>query len=166
MTGLDPWPASAAPLARIPWYLGRRARDELRTLFDLPGIHVWGAGRVPLYVGKTTGSFRRRLGRFVWDARSQCNLAKDYQIQLQERGLDGFPAEIREWYRGYGGTTARLRGAVAFANYGIDRIWFALLPARDPAGVDEFEHRLLPIANQWNLKRGLPPLLNVAGLRA
>jgi hypothetical protein len=56
----------------------------------------------------------------------------------------------------------RLEGAVDFANYGAEGIWFAILPAReeDKGFIDPLFRQLVPVANRWNASRGYPPFLN------
>jgi hypothetical protein len=55
----------------------------------------------------------------------------------------------------------RLRGAVRFAEEGIRDIWFALFPHDRSAEIVELERAIVPIAEAWNLDRGIRPLLNV-----
>lgn len=150
---------------RIPWRRGEEARDELIDRFDSPGIYLWGARETPLYVGMTRSTFGRRFGRYIWGKRSQCKLAARYEDDLIGHGIDGFPGEVREWYeRGYGSSTVRLDGAVAFAQAGIDDVWFALLPADDADNVKAVEEALIPVAARWNREDGHPELLNVQHL--
>lgn len=147
---------------RILWRRGDEARNELREAFDSPGLYLWGAREIPIYVGMTEGTFRRRFRRYIWSERSQCKLAARYEGQLIDQGIDGFPEEIREWYhRSFGSSTVRLEGAVAFARAGIEDVWFALLPAEDEDPVKDVEEALIPVAASWNREHGRPELLNV-----
>ena len=86
----------------------------------------------------------------------QCNLAKTYELELKEGGLDGFPLKIRDR-----GSTVRLRGAVLFAQLGIDEVWFYLLPHRTPEEIESLEKALVPVGVEFNRRRGYPELLNV-----
>lgn len=101
---------------RIPWRRGDDARDELTDTFGSPEIYLWGAREQPLYIGMTRSTFGKRFRRYIWADRSQCKLAARYDDKLIDRGIDGFLDDVREWYeRGYGSSTVRLEGAVAFA---------------------------------------------------
>jgi len=106
--------------------------------------------------------WKRLRGRYLGGPKSQCNLAATYAPILIEHGLDGFPEEIRTWYRkNHKGSTVRLVQAVAFAKIGIESIWFALLPVREVGIIADLEQMLIPIANKWNLLHGCDPLLNL-----
>ena len=39
------------------------------------------------------------MGRYVFVKNSQCQLAADYESELLAQGIDGFPEEVRVWYR-------------------------------------------------------------------
>lgn len=108
--------------------------------------------------------WKRLAKRYVRGKRSPCQLAFDFQNDLVSRGIDGFPDEIIAWYsQNYRSSSARLHGAVAFAQHGIEGIWFSILPVRvsERALVRDLEKSLIPIANDWNRSRGYPALLNV-----
>jgi hypothetical protein len=150
---------------RIPWRAAREARAHasLRGTFDSAGLYLFGSAvGIPLYLGMTGGPLRARLRRYVYGRRSQCRLAVDYEPQLLAHGLQGFPDDVRAWYRrGYGGSVVRLEGAVVFARHHIERIWFTLLPISGRESVRPLERRLIPVAGAWNRSRGYPPLLNL-----
>ena len=130
------------------------------------GLYIWGAGAKPIYIGKTGSTFRKRFGRYIWGDRSQCNLANNFKDELIRKGVDGFTQEVRDWYaRGYRGSTVRLKGAVRFATEGIDTVWFALFPTSDSAQVRSLEKVLIPTANEWNIRAGFGPLLNIESNR-
>lgn len=158
------WSPECPSGLRIPWRLAKEARSYPSTsnVWDFPGLYLFGsAAGVPRYLGETGGTFRKRLQRYVFGRRSQCQLAVDYEQALVERGLEGFPEEIREWYRrGHRTNTARLRGAVDFCQHGIDGIWFTLLPITGSNVPYLIEQLLIPIVNDWNLKKGYPLLVN------
>jgi len=160
--GRDLWSPTSAAGRMFPWRLVSEARKNLQSDFNSPGLYLFGAGRCPLLIGKTEGSLWRRLrGRYLRGPKSQCNLAATYAPLLIEHGVDGFPEEIRTWYRKrFGGSTVRLSHAVAFAKIGIESIWIALLPVGAPGISGELELRLIPIAYEWNLQHGCSPLLN------
>ena len=135
----------------------------MREAFDIPGLYIFGGGEVPLYVGRTGQTLWKRLrGRYVKGPRSQCQLAATYEDALREKGIDGFPADVREWYRrGFGKSTVRLRHAVAFARHKPRTIWFTPLPVSEEPVAKQLEARLIPLANEWSVARGHEPLLNM-----
>lgn len=156
------WESGATTLRRVPWKQGLRARTEDPDVFGSPGLYIWGVERRPLYVGITRRRFDKRFARYIWHNRSQCNLAQEFGAKISAAGIDGFPPEIRDWYRrNYGGSTVRLEGAVRFAREGIDKIWFALFPHANLAEVRALEQKLIRVAEEWNESRGLRPLLNI-----
>ncbi|WP_429219656.1 hypothetical protein [Aeromonas veronii] len=74
-----------------------------------------------------------------------------YASLLLECGLAGFPIEIRDWYRkNHGNSLVRLNGSLRFAQEGIDKIWFALLPVNNIDEIDFLEKQLIKIAREWN----------------
>lgn len=161
------WTSGAVGDRRVRWTDGRDARKEDRLSFGAPGLYIWGARDRPLYIGITVGrsapgSFSKRFSRYIWQTRSQCNLAQLYSPQLVSAGLAGFPEEVREWYRkGHGSGTTRLNGAVRFAEEGIDDVWFALLPKSGSGAVGQLEAALIPVAEAWNAANGNPSLVNI-----
>ena len=156
------WERGTVESRRVLWSHGPQARTEDIRAFHSPGLYLWGIEDRPLYIGKTRGSFGKRFARYIWHERSQCNLAKNFESALVSDGLDGFPAEIRDWYaRQFRGSKVRLRGAVRFAKEGIARVWFALFPHNGLAEIEELERALVPVAEAWNVYWGLQPLLNV-----
>ncbi|MCH8266488.1 MAG: hypothetical protein IH846_03110, partial [Acidobacteria bacterium] len=106
--------------------------------------------------------WKRLSRRYLGGENSQFWLAATYKEELREKGIDGFPKAVREWYRSWNkpGTVVRLRGAVAFAQHGICGIWIALLPISKKELVKPLEANLIPIANQWNIAHGYEPLIN------
>ncbi len=84
--------------------------------------HALGVSR---YVGRTNKSERtlkdRLFGRYIGGPASQCQLAADYEQQLVAHGLAGFPP-------GIGTSRVRRKGAVDFAEHGIQGIWATILP--------------------------------------
>jgi hypothetical protein len=160
------WTTEHPDGVRIPWRSAQAAsaHPSFRDTFGSPGLYLFGSvAGVPLYLGMTRGPLWTRLARrYVQGRRSQCQLAADYEHQLLARGLEGFPDEVRAWYRrSFRGSTVRLEGAITFARHGIEGIWFALLPIPDPDAVRPLERRLIPVADAWNRSRRYPPLLNL-----
>lgn len=160
------WISGPARERRILWMQAHLARSIDAQTFTRAGLYIWGAGERPLYIGKTETSFYKRFHRYIWNQRSQCNLARDFESELIEYGIGGFPPEIQEWYaKDFGTSTVRLKGAVRFAKEGISTVWFVLLPASDACKIREVEKVLIPVANAWNLQSGRGPLLNVESNR-
>jgi hypothetical protein len=157
------WSSENRQGRRIPWREAKNAKKLMREAFDSPGLYIFGVAEIPLYIGCTEQSLWRRLsGRYVNGVRSQCQLAATHAEAIREQGIDGFPEEVREWYRRrFGGSTVRLEGAVAFARHGIDGIWFTLLPVSNEETIRPLEEQLIPIADKWNQEKGHPRLLNV-----
>lgn len=117
----------------IPWRKGTAAAKNpaCADAFMCPGLYLFGGPkRIPLYVGMTGTSLWKRLrSRYLSGKRCQCQLAVDYQNSLIRHGVDGFPSDIRVWYRRcFGSSTARLQGAVVFAESGPENIWFTIIP--------------------------------------
>ena len=157
----DIWSGGTLVEKRVPWTLAIRARDEARDTFASPGLYIWGVEKEPLYLGITLRSFSKRFSRYIWGKRSQCKLARDHQATLLESGVERLPEDIRAWYkRGHPGSTVRLQGALRFAEAGIDRIWFTLLPHTVSSEIQELERLIVPVAEAWNLSRKFEPLLN------
>ncbi|MBN1920386.1 MAG: hypothetical protein JW892_04025 [Anaerolineae bacterium] len=155
------WSSANPAGRRIFWGEAQAARRALRSLFDAPGLYLFGSELTPLYLGQTEQTLWNRLQqRYLGNEKSQCQLAATYEQALQEQGIAGFPEEIRAWYGKNFSGTPRLRGAVVFAQYGIQSIWVALFPVPRERVV-ELESRLIPIANAWNLEHQLPGLINV-----
>lgn len=161
------WESGAVGCARVLWTAGQQARREDARTFKSPGLYLWGAEESPVYIGISGKGFGSRFGRYIWTARSQCNLARDFEHSLLASGIEGFPPELRAWYaKSYGSSTVRLRGAVRFAVEGIQHVWFALMPHHSKAEIETLERHLVPVANDWNSRRGLRALLNVEFNRA
>jgi hypothetical protein len=161
------WSPTTPKGTRIPWRFAAEARNhpDFNESFASAGLYIFGGGKgrgTPLYLGMTSKDLWGRLGRrYVRGARSQCQLANDYCNELVEHGIDGFPQDVRSWYRkSHGSNTARLNGAVVFARAGVETIWFTLIPISDASSVRAIEAFLIPIAAAWNRKRNYPPLLN------
>ena len=155
------WSNNEPKNPRVPWQHGRSVRSEHKDLFSKSGIYLWGVENIPLYIGKTKQSFNKRFSRYIWSKKSQCNLALNYENELKNNGINGFPEEIMEWYKQNYGGSARLQGAVAFAKHGLNSVWFSLFPADDLNTIDYFEEKIIPVANEWNVKNGLRQLLNI-----
>src|SRR6266849_7406580 len=155
------WKTGPTVLRRVLWNRGRRAQTEDSETFKSPGLYLWGVEDRPLYVGITRGSFSKRFSRYIWSERSQCNLAQEFEATLISKGIDGFPPEITDWYaRYFRSSKVRLDGSVRFAKEGIAKVWFALFPHATVAEIRALEQALIPVAEKWNNRRGLLPLLN------
>jgi len=149
-------------MQRIVWTDGRAARTEDRESFGSRGLYIWGVANRPLYIGiARKQSLKKRFNRYIWGKRSQCKLAKEFELKIITDGIDGFPPEIRERYRRqFRGGKARLEHAVQFAKEGIDRIWFALLSHHNPKEIVALEEPLVQVAESWNQRKGFRSLLN------
>jgi len=147
--------------SRIPWRSAASARRMMPDEFASPGLYMFGATGIPLYIGMTEQPLWKRLTkRYLQGPCSQCQLAQTYGDLIREKGVDGFPEHVRRWYRQRFGGSSRLEGAVGFARRGIESVWFALIPVADQTIIGCLEKRLIPIANKWNLERDYEGLLN------
>jgi hypothetical protein len=156
------WESGPTAHRRVPWSLGRQAQAEDRQVFGSPGLYLWGIEERPLYLGMTRNSFNHRFSRYIWSKRSQCELARQHEAELVSKGIDGFPTDITVWYaKNFRGTRVRLLGAVRFAQEGVHKIWFALFPHAKVDEIRLLEKALIPIAEKWNERGGLRPLLNI-----
>ena len=157
------WSHCTPDAPRIPWRLAGEAGSRMPEAFGSPGLYMFGTGcGVPRYIGRTSTALKKRLfGRYLRGERCQCELAATYCVALREKGIDGFPAEIRQWYRkNYRGSTVRLDGAVDFARYGPEGIWFAIFPVTESRPASALESEWISATEHWNASHGHPPLLN------
>ena len=157
------WDGQSSDARRILWSMGKLARKAFPADFSKPGLYLWGIDEHLLYIGITTKqTLRKRLRRYIGGGRSQCALAQANEAALKTNGFAGFPQSQREWLGLNPTYRSRFRGAVRFAEEGIDRIWFALLPhSSDPSHIESLEERLIPVADGLTVDHGFRPLLNV-----
>jgi hypothetical protein len=149
------WSINEPDIPRVKWQDGETARSVRRDVFSCKGVYLWGAGKLPRYIGMTKQSFNKRFSRYLWEEKSQCNLAKKYETDIIRNGIKGFPYEIIECI-----SKVRLQGAVDFARHDLNTLWFTLFPINDVNAIKGFEELLINVGNNWNLERGLEPLLN------
>jgi len=141
---------------------GRVCLESKEDVFLQPGLYLWGAGKIPLYIGKTKDCFRNRFNRFIWDEKSQCNLAKELEFEMKRNNYNEIPNELLIQYRNkLNVSNIRLKDAAAFAKHGINNVWFALFPTENTDGIDELKEKLIRISNIWNEKNGFDPLINI-----
>lgn len=160
----EEWQRGSVLLKRIPWEKAHDLRRQTNGLFDSPGLYIWGVDRRPIYIGITRNRFGKRFRRYIWHEWSQCNLAKQYETVLKKQGVNGFPKQIKTWYRkNFGTSTVRLNGAARFAEEGIGDIWFALFPHANVKDIRKLERALIPVAEAWNALHGYRRLLNIQG---
>jgi hypothetical protein len=155
------WSNSENTAPKVKWSDGINIKSIQKDIFSNSGLYLWGADNIPRYIGMTKQNFGERFKRYIGNDNSQCKLAEKYEKELKANGINGFPNEVRKWYkRGFRNSTVRLEGAVDFAKHGINNIWFALFPADDVNAIRLLEKRLIKIAYAWNLEKGFEPLLN------
>ncbi|HLZ90945.1 MAG TPA: hypothetical protein VKQ28_04455 [Candidatus Acidoferrum sp.] len=156
------WEEGSTALRRILWNKGQQARAADPKAFGSPGLYLWGIEERPIYIGMTRSSFSHRFSRYIWSKQSQCELARQHEAELISKGIDGFPMDITVWYaKNFRGTKVRLLGAVRFAQEGVHKIWFVLFPHAKVDEIRPLEKALIPIAEKWNERGGLRPLLNI-----
>ena len=144
---------------RFPWRSVQGASSKLGQVFQLPGLYLFGsAALIPLSIGMTNQTLKKRLnGRYIRGRESQCQLAVRYEQAIINQGRNGTPKDVRSRR-----SHARLKGAVSFAQHGIDGIWLTVLPfpLEGADSILPLEKRLIPIANAWNVSQCYPVLLN------
>jgi len=141
---------------------GRICLESKKDVFLQFGLYLWGASKIPLYIGKTKDCFKNRFNRFIWDEKSQCNLAKELELEIKHKGYNEIPKELITQYKNkLNVSNIRLQDAAAFAKHGIDNIWFTLFPAENTNGIDELNEKLIQIGNIWNEKNGFDQLINI-----
>jgi len=141
---------------------GRICRENNEDIFLQLGLYLWGAGNIPLYIGKTKDCFKNRFNRFIWDEKSQCNLAKELELEMKCNGYNEIPKELLTQYKNkLKVSNIRLQDAAAFAKHGVNNVWFTLFPTENINGIDELEEKLIQTGNIWNIKNGFDQLINI-----
>lgn len=161
------WSPNEPSGRRIP-FKGAETCKQSRSFedeFSSPGCYMFGVGDRILYVGRTSQTLWRRLrGRYFIGRKTQHAWAVEYEQQLIEHGIDGFPGDVVDQYKkSYHGSTVRLDGAVAFARAGVNDVWFHLLPTRAGDIAETLEPLLIDSCNVWNARRGFDRMLNKWG---
>ena len=157
------WSPENPKARRIPFKYAGDAMVYFKNEFGSPGCYMFGFENRMLYVGETQRDLKTRLrGRYFIGKKTQYELAKKYEQQLIEKGIDGFPEEVvAEYKRQYHGSTVRLDGAVMFARIGIARVWFHLLPVDDIDDVLDIERVLIHFCNRLNKGNNYPQMINM-----
>jgi len=141
---------------------GKVCLKSKEDVFLQSGIYLWGAGKIPLYIGKTKDCFKNRFNRYIWAEKSQCNLAKELEFEMKRNNYNEIPEELLTQYKKkLNVSNIRIQDAAAFAKHGIDNIWFSLFPTENTNGIDELEEKLIYIGNIWNIKNGFDQLINI-----
>ena len=156
------WSSTTPDGKRVPWRAAETAKDHpsMQAAFASPGIYLFGTSSgIPRYLGKAEDETlgERLFGRYLGGPNSKFWLAAKHGDALRISGVTGFPKDVlaRNAKR-----IARLKGAVDFAQHGIEGMWIALIPISDKERVGPLERKLIAIARQWNISKGYPPLLN------
>ena len=166
-------------------------KKDFSNRFESKGMYIFGTKEnIIRYIGITTDQiFKKRFNRYISSTgqgqKAQCQLAniisgkidKTNYKTLQE-GAWNNKGDMKIFYRlknryhmflkniadekfipkdviNY---SPRCKGAIDFALHGIDGVWFSILEIND---VKALEKQLIPIANEYNCKKGHLPLLNV-----
>ena len=158
----DFWSETRSNAPRVLCKDGKLCRELKRQVFSQVGLYLWGAGSTPLYIGKTEDCFKNRFNRYIWDKKSQYNLAIKLEYLIKKNNIQNIPEEylikIRKILKV---SNVRLQGAAVFAKHGINNVWFALFPTDNINEIDELEKILIPIVNNWNIKNNLNTILNI-----
>jgi len=166
------WDDSNQDGKRIPWTKAENAFTIMKDTFNSPGLYIFVTeDNKLLYLGKAEGALKKRLRQRYFGPKketdnkryAQFQIARNCEQVLKEKGYIGLPQNIKEWYRKYtkkDGTVVRLKHAQELARCGINGIWFTVLPIEDKDCIELLESKLINIANDWNLRKGYPDLLN------
>ncbi len=156
----------------IPWMKAENAFTNMEDTFNYPGLYIFGTeNNKLLYLGKAKGTLKERLRQRYFGPKKETNnkryaqfqIARNYEQVLKDKGYIGLPENIKEWYRKYtkkDGTVVRLEHAQELARSGIYGIWFTVLPFKDKNCIELLESKMINIANDWNLEKDYPQLLN------
>ena len=140
---------------RINWRNAKKAKNL--DSFNSPGIYIWGYDKHPLYIGKAEKqSLSKRFSRYIWQRKSQLNVASLYSKYLENGGDEKTKHEISTQYEI---SLSRAKGAKHFGEAGSDKIWFIHIPLKVSV-INDLEHKLIAIGDKWNLMNDLPELMN------
>ena len=156
------WCTEYPEVKRFHWRSAKQAREANPELFSQNGLILFGASRIPRYIGITIkNDFWKRLNnRFILDPYSQFDLAETYEAVLIREGFKGFPVEVVDWYRTNFKGRSRLDHAVDFARHGIFSVWFVLIPSNDKGQIKGLKKRMIAAGHAWNIRQGYKKLLN------
>ena len=59
------WSEESYKAPRVNWQMGKNAHSLRNDVFSKSGLYIWGAGSIPLYIGKTHQSFKNRFNRYI-----------------------------------------------------------------------------------------------------
>ena len=151
----DYWTNGAYTNERINWKDAKRAKSL--DSFNSTGIYIWGCDERPIYIGKAEGqSLAKRFSRYIWQKKSQLNIATLYSEYLSSSGKRKTKYEIAV---DYDISLSRAKGAKQFGEAGADKVWFIHIPL-EVSVINQLEDRLIAIGDKWNLMHELPELIN------
>jgi hypothetical protein len=155
------WDSGNYKSQRIRWKDARRAKTEIAE-FDESGIYIWGFEETPLYVGKAEKKpFASRFSRYVFQKKSQCNIAEIYTERISNGQEKVFVKELQEEFDI---SKSRALGAKIFGEIGAEKIWFILIPVKKES-VTHIETELIYIAEKWNRTKGYTDLINLERIK-
>ena len=158
----DFWEGGGYKSQRIKWKDARRAKTDISE-FKESGIYIWGFEKTPLYVGKAEKKpFASRFSRYVFQKKSQCNIAEIYTQRInngQEK------VAIKELQDEFNISKSRALGAKTFGEIGVEKIWFMLIPVKKES-VTHIETELIYIAELWNKSKGYRDLINLERIKS
>jgi hypothetical protein len=172
------WDDSNQDGKRIPWKIAENAFEAMTDTFNSPGIYIFVTeDKKPLYLGRAKDALKKRLRRRYFGPKtkdkkySQFQIAANNEQVLKSKGYDYLPKDILDWYHEQHNGNVRLSHAQKLAEYGIDGIWFSVLSFKDKKDprvtetVEKLEKELIPIAEEWNSKKGYFKLLNKQNIK-
>ena len=155
------WDSGNYKSQRIRWKDARRAKTEIAE-FDESGIYIWGFEETPLYVGKAEKKpFASRFSRYVFQKKSQCNIAEIYTERIRN-GQE--KVSVKELQEEFDISKSRALGAKTFGEIGAEKIWFILIPVKKDS-VTHIETELIYIAEKWNRTKGYTDLINLERIK-
>jgi hypothetical protein len=127
---------------------------------DKRGVYIFGHEKIPLYIGKTVKQtlFKRLNGRYLFGKNSQYELAKKHKTDILNWSEEKTIRELKRMYK-----TSRVRsiGVKAFVDYGIENIWFILIPIEDKKIISGLEATLIATVIKCDGGKMAQALLNI-----
>ncbi len=132
---------------RIKWGDFKEAR-KLED-FNKTGLYIWGVDKTILYIGKAEKSvFKKRFSRYVGSKKSQCAIAQE--LHSKKRKLS-----VEEIMHKYKVKWVRAEGAKMFAEFGIDNLWFIIIPFNNSHLIYGLENSIISAEDLLNPKSSL-----------
>lgn len=155
------WSETEPKALKVLYKNGRDCSERKQDVFSKSGLYIWGAGSIPLYIGKTKDSFKKRFSRYIWDEKSQGNIAKKLEYKMKHNNSELSREYLLQFQNELNVSNVRFKGAIVFAKHGLGNVWFSLFPTEKINEIDEMEKNLIKIGKLWNKRNGFEALLNI-----